>query len=253
MPGRSFLIALVLFFAVSIPANSQTVSQTVVSKDPTTVNLLSRAVGVLASGVPINSVTLTASVTRTVGPDVETGTASLEALGGADSRVSLALTDGQQTEIINQSQARPGGQRTDTDGTIHPTALHNCFSPASWFFPALAFNQAMNNPLATITYVGQETDNGQVVQHIRFWRTVPAQNSTAAALAMIEKLSTVDVYLDTATASPVALMFNTHPEDNANIEFATKILYSDIQTLNGMRTPVHIQKIVNNTLLLTCL
>lgn len=247
MPGRPFLIALgFLFFLVPIPAHSQTV----VSKDATAVNLLSRAVNVLTQGVPVNSITLTATVTRSVGPDVETGSATLEALGGAASRVSLALTDGLQTEIVNQSQARPGGQQSGTDGTIHPMALHNCLTPASWFFPALAFNQAMNDPLATITYVGQETDNGQVLQHIRFWRTVPAQNAAPSALAMIEKLSTVDVYLDASTNSPAALTFNTHPEDNANIDFTTEILYSNIQVLNGMRTPVHIQQFVNNTLLL---
>jgi hypothetical protein len=246
MWNRSFVTAIFASLLVSIPVSSQTV----VSKNSTAVKLLSAAVSALASGTSISDVTLTGTVTRTAGSDVETGSATLQALGGAESSVSLNLSNGQRTEIINQSQRSPEGQYSGPDGALRPLALHNCLIPASWFFPALALQAALNNPSIEITYLGPDTLHGESVQHIRFWWVVPSQNATAAAVALIGRVSAVDVYLDASTNLPAALDFSTHPDNAANINFANEIRYSDYQTLAGLRAPMHIQRFVNNTLLL---
>lgn len=246
MPGRSFVIALVLFSTLSIPANSQTVA----TKDTTAISLLSRAVGVLASGVPINSITLTATVTRTAGSDVETGTATLEALGGAASRVSMSLSDGQQSEVINQSQGDTAGQWSGADATVHPMAQHNCWIPASWFFPALVMGEALNDPSVSISYSGQETRDGVAVEHIRFWRVFASDGGSAAALTLLEHLTAADVYLDAATSAPVDLDFNIHPDNNAAQDIPVEIQYSGYQKMSGIFMPARVQKFINNSLFL---
>lgn len=247
---KARIITAIFLPVLLLAPSSLSRAQTTASKDPRAVSLLSAAVSVLANGTSINDATLTGTVTRTAGSDVETGSATLEVLGGVDSSVDLALANGLRTEVINQSQTSPVGQYSGPDGTLHPLALHNCLIPASWFFPVLALQAALSNPSIAMAYVGPETLHGESVQHVRFWRVVPASNATSAAAGLIQRLSTVDVYLDASTNLPVALDFNTHPHKAANINFANEIRYSDFQPLSGMRMPTHIQRFVNNTLLL---
>lgn len=247
MPNRSFAIAILVLLFASIPA----FSQNVVTKDPTAANLLGNAVKVLTQGVPITGVTVEGTVTRTSGSDVETGSVTLEALGGLDSSVDLALTNGQRSQIMNQSRVLPGGQWTGNDGTAHPMTLHNCWTPADWFFPALALAEALNSASITLSYIGQETRNGEAVQHVRFWRVLPAPSgSKASALTKLEGLSTADVYLDATKYLPVELDFNTHSDDNAAVDIPVEIEYSNYQQLSGILAPTHIQKRINNSPLL---
>lgn len=246
MRTQSLLLCLVITLSPSV-IRAQTA---VVSKEATAVNLLSSAVNALTQGVPVNNVTLTASATRTVGPDLETGTATLEALGGGASRVSLALTDGQQSEIINQSQGAPAGQWSGTDGSVHPMALHNCLTPASWFFPALALAEAISDPSVTITYAGQETLDGVAVQRIRFWRILPGETGSAEDLAKFHGLSTADVYLDASSSLPVELDFNLHPDQTLSVDIPAQVQYSGYEKINGILLPTHVQKFINHALLL---
>jgi hypothetical protein len=241
MPSRPTLIGLVLLFFVSAPGNSQTVAP----KDARAVSLLSSAVSTLANGTSINDVTLTGTVTRTAGSDVETGSATLEALGGTESRVSLALTDGQQTETINQSQA-VAGQWSNQDGVAHAVASHNCWIPANWYFPALALAEVLNDPSVTIAYVGQETRNGEAVQRIRFFRVFPADSGAAATLALLEHLTTGDIYFDAANSLPAELDFNIHPDNNAGSDIPVEVRYSGYQKLSGIFLPTHIEKRINH-------
>jgi hypothetical protein len=48
--------------------------------------------------------------------------------------------------------------------------LHNSLSWAPWFFPALAVGGLVQDPSFTVSYVGQETDAGLTVQHLRATR-----------------------------------------------------------------------------------
>ena len=241
---------LILFLGVTLSPCVTRAQTTVMPKDATAVNLLSRAVNVLTQGVAINSVTLMGTVTQTTGDDIDTGSATLEALGGIASRVSLALTNGPQVEIISQSQGAPAGQWSGTDSSVHPMALHNCLTPASWFFPALALAQAINDPSIMITYVGKDTWNDVTVQHVRFWRALPSSTSSAANVDQVAPLAAVDVYLDLGNLLPVALDFNAHPDDNASIDIPIEIQYGGYQNLSGILLPTHIQKLMNYSLFL---
>lgn len=250
MSGRSFLIALVFLLLVSVPASSQTVSQAVATKDPTAVKLLSASVSALANGTSINDVTLTGTVTRTAGSDVETGSVTLSALGGTAGRIDFVLSGGNRSEIVNQTQGAPAGRWSEPDGTTHPMAPHNCWIPAGWFVPALALAEALNDPSVMVTYIGQETQDGLVVQHVRFTRLLAAQSGSATAPAAMESLNVADVYLDASNGRPVELDFNIHPDDNAAVNLAVEVQYSNYQQLNGILVPEHIEKLINNSLFL---
>jgi hypothetical protein len=225
-------------------------SQSSGSKDPRAITLLNATVSALVIGVNVTNVALTGTVTRTADSDLETGSATLEALGGGESRINLTLTAGQRSEVINQSQGAPAGQWSGPDGTVHAMASHNCWAPASWFFPALALGQAANDPSMAITYIGQETRDSVVVQHIRFWHLLQNSNISPKLQARLEALNAVDVYLDAANSLPVELDFNLHPDSNAAVNIAVEVLYSNYQGANGIFLPEHIKKLINNSLFL---
>jgi len=121
-------------------------------------------------------------------------------------------------------------------------ALHNCWTDTGWFFPALSFEAALNDPQVAIVYVGLESREGLSVQHVQFSRLVPGQSPNATAL--IQQLSTLDAYLDAASYLPVAFNFNVHPDDDFNLNIPIEIQFSDYRLLNGVRAPFHLQKLI---------
>jgi hypothetical protein len=125
-------------------------------------------------------------------------------LDGNASRVELTLTSGQRDRVINQLRGAPAGQWTGPDGTVLAMALHNCWVPASWFFPALALAEPLSDASVSISFVGQETRSGASVDHIKFWRTFPSGSGSAGTRRLLEHLSAVDVYLDAADLAMAA-------------------------------------------------
>jgi hypothetical protein len=239
-----FLAASVL---ISILTALPGLSQTLTVKNPTAASLLGSAIKTMTQGVPVSDATLTGTATRTYGSDVQTGSVTLQALGGTAGRISLELSDGSQSEIINQLQGAPAGQWAGPDGTVHAMATHDCWVPANWFFPPLALAEALNDPSVAVADVGQETSNGEAVEHLRFWRVVASHASTPQPIALITQLSAVDVYLDAANALPVALDFNIHPESNAGVDLQVEIRFSNYQQVSGLLLPMHLGKFVDGS------
>lgn len=58
----------------------------------------------------------------------------------------------------------------------------------------------------------------------------------------------MDFFLDPATLLPLAISFNTHPDDNALRDIPVEIRFSDYRLVNGVQVPFHIQKFLNGSL-----
>ena len=193
--------------------------------------------------------TLTGAGTRTAGSDVESGNVTLKALGAFQSRVDLVVSGGTRSDIFSLSRSNaPQGFWVGNDETAHPMAEHNTLAGAVWFFPALSVLSQASNPDYVVSYLGQETRQGVSVQHLRF--TLQSLAAAAYGEQMLARLSATDVYLDSSSLLPVALAFNTHPDNNTLIDIPMEVDFSDYQTVNGIRVPFHIQKYLNGTLFL---
>ena len=68
--------------------------------------------------------------------------------------------------------------------------------------------------------------------------------------ALIQQASAMDLYLDSTTYLPVALEFNTHPENNALQDIPVRIEYGDYRAAGTGKAPYRIQKYLQGTLLL---
>ena len=162
--------------------------------------------------------------------------------------MKYSLGGGQRAEIFNAS-SDPRGAWSGADGLWHRAASHNTWTPAAWFAPALVLEAALDDPQVAMEDLGPTTFEGKTVEHLRFQRVPPATSGSPAAIAMIQRLSTADLYVDKTSLLPVALDFNLHPNSNAGTNIPVEIRYSHWEQSSGVLAPFLIQKFLNGSLL----
>lgn len=215
------------------------------ASDPQAVALATQALAALGSA-QVNDVTLAGSVTRSVGPDAETGSFTLKAAGLAQSRMDLTLPSGTITEIRTITNGVPAGVWQANGNAVHQIPNHNLASGAVWFFPLSMLSNRIQNPNSIITYVGLETRNGRSVQHLHVVVQPPQGDSTG----MAEHLTGQDFYLDSSTLLLVSLTYSEHPDNNAIVDIPVELDFSDYRIVSGIELPFRIQKTFSGSLLL---
>jgi hypothetical protein len=199
-----------------------------------------QSIAALTGSATVSDVTLTGTVTWNAGTD--TGTVTLRALGTGESRMDLALSSGTRTEIRDAQTGVPLGQWINPNGTSGLYAFQNCQTDAAWFFPALG---SLAAPSVVLSYVGQETRNNKIVQHIQsyFYQANPPPGIPT------QQLSTMDFYLDATTYLPVAVGFNAHPDNGSGANLPTEVDFSNYQSVSGVLVPMRIQRYLQGNLL----
>ena len=124
-------------------------------------------------------------------------------------------------------------------------ALHNCWAPAAWFSPA-ALLQALSGPGYSVANVAQESRGGVAVDHLEASLTAAGQRGRAAAV--IRNLSRVELFLDSESHLPVAMAFNTHPDDDLTRDIPVEVRFSDYRSVSGGMVPFRIQRFLSGTL-----
>ena len=249
-------------FSLALLLYSTSAQTTPPPSDPQAVAFAQQGIAALTGGTQITDVTLSGNVNWIVGTDSELGTATLLASGTGESRMDLVLASGTRTEIRDNQTGVPLGKWVSPAGASGMIGLQNMMTDAAWFFPVLGSLAAGNN--VVLSYVGQETRGGQDVQHIQSYVFQPADASSSAPSAKrssraalsaagtpvfsMQSLTTMDFYLDPATLVPVAVTFNSHPDDSAQGNLLTEIDFSNYQSQNGGLVPMHIQRFLQGNL-----
>lgn len=232
-----------LLLLTALTAVAQRVSQ---SSDPAATALASQALARLTGGLTINDVTLNGTAVQSVGGRQLTGTAVLKAKGTRESRLDLNFGTVLTTEVRTDVNGIGEGAWAGSDQVLHPVPEHNCWTDASWFFPALGSVSFVNQANAVFSYIGQETHAGVVVQHIRISRAISSNSATTTA--KLQKLTTVELYLDATSLLPSAVAFVAHPDDDASRDLPVEIHFDNYQLVGGAQIPFHMQKFLNGTL-----
>jgi hypothetical protein len=241
---RSFRFVLVLILTAF--AKSATAQQAATSP-PQATTLLQQSLTALSGGHSLTDVTLSGTARRIAGSDDESGTATVRALAGTGARIDLTLPSGTRSELRSTSGAEPAGSWSGPDGVSHPMTFDNLLTDPGWF-PAFTISSLLSAPTAVTNYVGQEMHNGQSVIHITASRQFTSVSPKAAPL--LQHLTQTEIFLDPNTNLPVALAFNTHPDNDAGLDVPVEIRFSDYRPVNGAQTPFHVQKSLNGSLLL---
>lgn len=244
-PVAFFPVLLGVFLCA--PLAAQQAATPSAQSSPQALTLLQQSLVILTSGKSITDVTLSGTAHRIVGPDDESGTVTVKALADIGSRLDLSLSSGPRGELRNTSGPEPVGSWSGPDGVPHAMAYHNLLIDPGWSSP-FTIASLLSAPNAVISYVGPETYDGQSVIHLTSSQQFPSATPKIAPL--MQHLTQVEIFLDSSTNLPLALAFNTHPDDNALLDTPVEIRFSDYRAVNGVQIPFHVQKFLNNSLLL---
>jgi len=213
--------------------------------DPQAVTYAAQSIAALTGNLSINDVTLTGNAVWSGSPNATGATAMFRALGANESRIDLTLSAGIHTEIRDAQTGIPLGKWINPDGKSGPFSPLNCWTDAAWFFPALGSLASGTN--IVLSYVGQETRNGEAVQHIQAYRF----DSLPFAPRSAQEPSKMDFYLDANTFLPVAETFNVHPDNNnAMANLVTEVDFSNYQNFGSVLVPTRIQRYQQGNLML---
>ena len=233
-------VAVVLLLSPAV-ANAQNPAS-----DPQAITLAQQSIKALTGGATVTDVTLTANVTSILGSDYEGGTGTLQAKATGESRSDLNLsTSGTRTDVRNLVSGAPGGAWGKNGGTSTAYAGHNCWSDAAWFFPALSSLAQTANPNFSFKYIGPEQHGGANSQHIRIYHL-----ATQGQPPSVQRLSTMDFYLDPVSSLPLGITFNTHPDGDMNLNIPVAINFANYQPVQGVQVPFHIQRMLNGGVVL---
>lgn len=219
-------------------------AQQAARSDPAALALIKGALANLTGGTEVRDVTLEGTATYAAGSDVETGTATLQALGNKQSRVMLSLSGGQRQQLRDG----PAGAWSGPDAQQHSMSPSNCWTDAAWFSPPLMLAAAVSDPEIIFLDAGPATWNGAAAYHVRFYRSRLGLDSLSTAA--VARLSTEDLYLDPATGAPLAVDLDLHPDDHAWASISTEIRYSQYRKVDGVSIAFSVQKFLNRSLLL---
>ncbi|OLB34272.1 MAG: hypothetical protein AUH11_18510 [Acidobacteria bacterium 13_2_20CM_57_17] len=238
---------LILSFGLCVLLVIPSAAQQTASSSIQASQLLQQSLAALQGNTSLTDVTLSGTARRIAGSDDEFGTGIFKALAVGAARMDLTLSSGQRSEVENLSAASPTGSWSGPDRVAHPIAFHNLLTEPSWFFPAFAIARRLSNSGYVATYVGHETHEGHVVEHVAVFQPYSKPAKTAEIL---QHLSQIDLYLDSTSFLPLSIAFNIHPDDNELVDFPVEINFSDYRTVNGAQVPHHVQKFLNNSLIL---
>lgn len=246
--ARTFVLAfLSLALTVSLAQPARPGGQTstpATQSSPQAVVLLQKSLAALTGGNPITDVTLSGTARRIAGSDDESGTATFKALGGTGSRIDLTLPSGSRNEIRSVSGGYLTGSWSGPDGVSHSISYHNLLTD-SGIFPTFTLSSFASSASAALTYVGAETRNGISVIHLGAQQLPPG-----IAGDLPRHLSQMEIFLDASTNLPLFFDFSIHADTNALVDIPVEIRFSDYTAVNGAQIPLHIQKYINNSLVL---
>ncbi|MHB8753413.1 MAG: hypothetical protein ACYC92_00415 [Candidatus Acidiferrales bacterium] len=241
------LFAFGFLFSVTAIQAQQASTPVPAPRDAQAVTLLQRSFAALVGATTIKDVTLTGNVSRIAGSDNESGMAILKATSAGQARIDLSLTGGQRSEVTDMSQAAPTGSWSGPDGTWHPVAGHNLFTDPSWFLPTFLVGRVLSNPGYAVSSADAETLDGVAVEHIAIFQQYSGSQQLPS---LVQGLSKIDIYLNSSNLLPSAIAFNIHPDNNALTNIPLRVEFSNYKASQGAQVPCHIQKFINNGLVL---
>jgi hypothetical protein len=233
------LLVAVLALSCSVCAQTQ-----VPSSDPQAISLAAKSMSAMTGGASIADIMLNGTTASLMNSVPDSGTVTMVAKGPNQSRVDFSLSAGKRNEIRSLVNGIPQGAWTNADGQSHRYAGHNCWTDAVWFFPVLS-TLARADSNVVLTYVGLENHEGVSVQHLRLYRYIPAKSPQITAV--VQQLSTVDFYLDATSLLPLAIAFQTHPDDDQNPNLPVEVRFANYRNVNNVLAPLHIQKLLDGS------
>lgn len=201
----------------------------------------------LGPGQPVNDIVLTGTATHFDGVKTDSGTAIVKIKGTEESRIDLALSSAARSEVRGLAGRTPKGAWNIGTQPAQHQPLHNMLTPACWASP-VAVLAALVRPGSNVGYVGQEQRFGVTVDHLRANYVPPTiKLANANTVALVQRLSAYDLYVDATSHLPLSVAFNIHADNDLNIDIPVEVQFSNYNKVNGVMVPFRIQRLFRKT------
>lgn len=229
------IVAFGLLF-LAIPIQAQQISPPA-PRDATAISLMQKAASAMATAIP-NDSSATGSLTIVEGTSTQNGTFQFLTRGTAETAEQITLPSEQRVVIFSSGNAKEvRGSNTNTP------PLEESITDQYEDFPLPFLLSVLNNTDSAYQYIGQETLNGESVQHVKTWDTF-ASNSHLQQLA---PFSTRDIWFDSTSGLPVKIAYVRQAGEGNVPKFPVELLFSTYTTVNGVQFPFQIHKSYNGT------
>lgn len=234
IPRPVFLLFVFLF--VSAVSNAQQTS-TPVPRDASAISLIQKSVATMTSAIPTDS-TATGSITLVEGSSTENGTIQFLTHGTVETAEQIILPNDQRLVIYSSGDAKEvrGGQTTTPP--LEASATDQYVD-----FPLPFLVSVLNNPDSAFQYIGQESLNGESVQHVKAWNTFASN----VHLQQLASFSTRDIWFDSTSGLPVKIAYVRQAGEGNVPKFPVEVLFADYAKVNGVQVPFQIKKSYNGT------
>jgi hypothetical protein len=215
------------------PAPTTTAPQ----RDPQAVALLQQSVSVM--GMPPSDSTATGSVTTIAGSLTQQGTVTILTRGLAQTSIQFQMPDNSWTVVFAGGQANKVETAQTTVYPLELAASSQCF-----YFPLPFLFGILNNADYSVQYIGQEAVGSSTANHIVVQNTF---NSTPT-YKFLAPFTVAEIWIDAASGLPVKIGMIRRDGGGSAPKIPISVVYSNYQTISGMRYPFTIQEYLTETL-----
>lgn len=234
----SLVVCVGLFFVLADPVSArQSNAAAGATGDAQAVTLLQQSVSALGTA-PSDS-TAVGSVTITTGSVATNGTVTILTKGTSETSIQFDTPNSTWSVIYANGEA----SRVNS-GVSTPLPLELAASSQCVYFPQPYLAALLTNPDVTLKFVGAETVDSIPANHIH------AQNTFASAplLQSLAEFNTADIWLDATSGLPLKIAMIRRYASGSAPQIPISVVYSNYQTVSGVRYPFTIKEYVTETL-----
>lgn len=202
-----------------------------------------------SGGKPVRSIDISGNATWHAGSLEDSGSVTLKGSADGSSQMQLQLVaTGAKNEAFSGAGSNATCQWSAASAVSHEIDFGNCLQSAVWFLPALSLQPGLVSSAvnAVDLGIGPVGSNSNSYRHIQS-QVIPS-NLPAQITKSLEQQSTMDLGVDPASLLPAVLSYSVRPDNGANVQIAIEVRYSDYRTVDGVRIPFHIERLINGSL-----
>jgi hypothetical protein len=190
-------------------------------------------------GVPPSDSTATGSVTTVAGSLTQQGTVTILTRGSAETSIQFQMPNNPWTVVFASGQAN----KVETaQTTVYP--LERSASSQCLYFPLPFLSGILNNADYSVQYVGQEVVGSSTANRIVVQNTF---NSTPT-YQFLSPFTVAEIWIDAASGLPLKIGMIRRDGGGSAPKIPISVVYSNYQTVSGVRYPFTIQEYVTETL-----
>jgi len=227
---------LISFTSEGIP-QTPTTTTSVPQRDSLAVALLQKSISVM--GVPPSDSTATGSVTTVAGSLTQQGTVTILTRGSTQTSIQLQMPDNPSTVVFASGQAN---KIEATQTTVYPLEL--AASSQCLYFPLPFLAGILNNADYSVQYVGQEVVGATTANHIVVQNTF----SSSSTYQFLSPFTAADIWIDASSGLPLKIGMVRREGGGSAPKIPFSVVYSNYQTVSGVRYPFTIQEYITETL-----